>query len=370
MRSGQFNEEPGSDILRFVHQLERLRFVVAIGFCLLIFGNLNAQDASDSENHAGHVPVITGAIGYIHTVNGGVTTLGPLINPVLLVPFGSHVLLESRTDFIGSFQRENQTTGPFTGKVFKSVDYAQVDWLANSHVIATAGKYLLPFGLYNERLSPVWVSNFQDGPITLAIGTLTSGAGDGIMLRGVATQKPSYTVQYSAYFSALSTINQLEAARTAGGDASIYLTHAHLEIGTSYQRFLQDHEINNVAAYVSWQPSAAPVDLKAEYDYSYNGNGYWIDTAYLFNRLPIPAFFQRFQAVGRLQQFFPLNGGGNFLPRVNTQRMDVGLNYYIRDNFRVISSYGRTFSSQRDANIWHAGFTYRFTLPIWPERKK
>jgi len=121
---------------------------------------------------------------------------------------------------------------------------------------------------------------------------------------------------------------------------------------------------------VAWQPNTVPVDLKAEYDYSYNGNGYWLETAYRFEKLQIPSFFRRIQVVGRMQQFFPLNGGGNSLPTVNTQRFDFALNYYFRDNFRVISSYGRTFSSQRDANIWNVGLTYRFVWPLWPERKK
>ena len=331
---------------------------------------MSAQSANDDENHAGHIPVLSGGIAYVHNVNGGVTSLEPQINPVLLVPFGSHVLLESRAEFIGFFQRENQTSGPFKGQVFKNVDYAQLDWLANTHVMVAAGKYLLPFGIYNERLAPVWVRNLLDQPIDSNIGVETSGAGDGLMLRGVVTEKPSYAVQYTAYFSARSDINQLQAARTAGYDASIFLTHPRLEIGTSYQRFLQDHEINNVAAYVSWQPPAIPLDLKAEYDYSYNGNGYWLESAYDFNRLPIPSILRRVQAVGRMQQFFPLNGGGNGLPGVNTQRFDFGLNYYFRDDLRFMSSYGRTFSSQRDANVWNLGLTYRFVLPLWPERKK
>jgi len=79
-------------------------------------------------------------VGYIHNVNGGITALEPQINPVLLVPFGSHVLLGSRASFFGFFQRQNGTSGPYKGKVFNSVDYAQVDWLANSHVMATVGK--------------------------------------------------------------------------------------------------------------------------------------------------------------------------------------------------------------------------------------
>ena len=65
----------------------------------------------------------------------------------------------------------------------------------------------------------------------------------------------------------------------------------------------------------------------------------------------------------------PLHGGGNSLPGVNQQRFDVGLNYNLRDNLRMVSSYGRSFSSTRDANVWNIGFTYRFTLPLWPEKE-
>jgi hypothetical protein len=332
--------------------------------------HLTAQDVQSSENHAQYVPAISGGLGYIHNVNGGVTSLIPQINPVLLVPFGSHVLLESRTSFTGFFERRDLTSGPFTGKVFKSVDYAQVNWLANTHVIATAGRFLLPFGLYSDRLGPLWIRNLQDSPITAPIGTRTSGSGDGFMMRGVVAQKASYSVQYTAYFSALSNINELQSGRAAGGDASIYLPRARLEVGTSYQRLLQDHQINSVATYVSWQPSSVPLDIKAEGDYSYNGRGYWIESAYLFRQLPIPPIFQRTQVVGRMQQFFPTNGGGNSLPGVNTNRFDVGLNYYFRDDLRFVSSYGRTFSSQGNANIWNVGFTYRFLFPLWPGRTR
>lgn len=330
----------------------------------------NAQDAHVQETHAGYIPVISGGGGYIHNVNGGVTTLLPQINPILLVPFGRHVLLESRTDFSGFFQRQDQTSGPFKGKVFKTVDFAQIDWLANSHAIVSAGKYLLPFGLYNERLVPVWIRNLQDSPVTAAIGTRNSGAGDGIMLRGVAVQTSKYSIQYSSYFSARSNINQLQAARTAGGDASIFLTQPRLEAGVSYQRFLQQRNINSVATYISWQPRAMPLDLKAEGDFSYNGRGYWIEAAYRLQQMNIPTVVRRVQVVTRMQQFFPLHGGGNSLPAVDTHRVDFGLNYYLRDDLRFVSSYGRSFSSQGNANVWNIGATYRFLFPLWPGRSK
>ena len=348
---------------------KRLYPTAFLALTIMLCVRARAQESEAIENHAGYIPAISGGAGYIHNVDGGVTSLEPQINPVLLVPFGSHVLLESRTDFTGFFQRENLTSGPFTGKVFKNVDYAQVNWLANTHVIATAGRYLLPFGLYNERLGAIWIRNLQDTPITATVGTRTSGSGNGFMLRGVALQKPSYTIQYPSYFSTRSNINQLQSARVAGGDASIYLTREHLEIGTSYQRFLQNQNINSVATYLSWQPSST-IDIKAEGDYSHNGRGYWIESAYLFQQLPLPSFFRKFQPVGRVQQFFPLNGGGNGVPGVTTNRFDLGLNYYVRDDLRFISSYGRSFSSNGNANVWNVGFTYRFLFPIWPARKK
>ena len=203
-----------------------------------------------------------------------------------------------------------------------------------------------------------------------AIGTRSTGSGDGIQYRGIVVQKPAYSIHYSAYFSAHYNETQLQAARAAGGDASIFLPRARLEIGTSYQRFLENRHINSVGTYVSWQPRQVPVDLKAEFDASYNGRGYWIETAYNFTQLPVPQLVRRTQVVGRMQQFFALNGGGNSLPQVDSQRFDFGLNYQFRDDLRFISSYGRTFSSQRNANVWNVGFTYRFLLPLWPGRSK
>jgi hypothetical protein len=340
-------------------------YLYTLILCGITYAHLAAQDSNEETNHAGHVPIISGGFGYIHNVNGGVPTLMPQIDPVLVAPFGRRFLLESRTDFTGVFQREDLTSGPYKGSVFTSVDYAQLDWLVNTHVMPVGGKYLLPFGLYNERLGPIWVKNLQDPPFTVSIGTRTSGAGDGLLLRGVAVQTPTLSTQYSAYYSVHCGVEQLQSARTAGGDVSVFFSRPRFEIGTSYQRFLESRHINNSAVYISWQPLEASLDVKSEYDYSYFGSGYWIEGAYRLDRLSLPSLIQKVQFVGRMQQVFPHNGGGNGIPQVRTDRFDAGLNYYLRDNLRIISSYARSFSSQRNANVWDVGFTYRFTIPLW-----
>ncbi len=341
------------------------RWLLTIVLTCVIVHQVDAQDSADSGNNAGHAPVIQGGAGYVHNVSGGAPTLEPQIDPVLLIAFGRHFLLESRTDFTGFFQRQDQTSGPFTGKVFKTVEYAQIDWLANTHATVVGGRYLLPFGLYNERLEPIWIRNLQDSPLTASVGTRTTGAGDGLMVRGVALQRPAISAQYSVYGSAHSGINQFDSARTAGMDASVFLPGKRLEVGSSWQRFLENRHITSGAFYLSWQPPSTGLDVKAEQDISYFGHGYWIEAAYRESRMSLPQFARSLQPVVRMQQFFPSNGGGNGLPRVRTERFDFGVNYYLRDNLRLLSSYGRSFESQRNLNIWNLGLTYRFTIPLW-----
>jgi hypothetical protein len=342
-----------------------------LAVCLLVFTlKLSAQDAGADSTHAGYVPVLTGTIAYVYSVTGGIPTVEPQINPLLLLPLGSHVLVESRAEFTGFFQRRNGTSGDYTGEVFKTVDYAQIDWLANTHATVVAGKYILPFGLYPERFASLWIENFQDLPIDYSIGTRTSGTGVGGQLRGVVVQRDSCSVQYAAYYSAHSGVNQLSAARTAGGDASIYFPNRHIEFGTSYQRYLEPRKINSGTGYMSWQPPQAPLDLKAEYDRSFNGQGYWIEGAYMLSQVPVAnSFFRNVQVAARMQQFFPLNGGGNGVPGVQTERPEIALNYYLRDGLRFVSGYGRQFTATQDHNIWNVGFTYRFVWPLWPGRK-
>jgi len=329
-----------------------------------------AAARGDDNTHAGYVPVVSGSMGYVYNVQGGVPTLLPQINPVLLLPLGSHLLFESRTDFTGFFERRDETSGDYSGKIYKTVEFVQLDWLANTHVIPVAGRFILPFGLYPERLEPLWISNLQDLPIDYEIGTRTSGAGVGPQLRGVAVETSNFNVQYTAYYSVHTNVTQLQASRTAGGDASIYFPAIHAEFGSSYQRFLDNRQINSEAAYVTWQPVHTPFDVKAEYDHSYNGQGYWIEGSAMLSGIPVAnSFFKRAQVVGRDEFFDPLHGGGNGVPTRVTKRGEAGLNYYLGDDWRLISSYGRQFNSGRNDNLWNFGFTYRFIWPLGRERK-
>jgi hypothetical protein len=349
--------------------------LLALPLCILL-GSIAgaAQDDLAAHTTAGYVPVISGAFAYIQNTSGGVQSLVPQIVPLLLAPMGHSLLLESRVEFTGFFQRESSPSGAFSGrfagKVYKTVDYAQLDWLADSHATVVAGRFILPFGLYSERLAPVWIRNLQDMPLTYSIGTHPYGAADGVMLRGVAASLPSASIQYSAFISAHCSTDELQAVRAAGGDTSIFVPSKRVEVGLSYQRTLEGYQINNEAAYLSWQPQRASVDLKAEYDRNHFGDGYWIEAAHIPQQFPVaPNVFRHVQLVGRMEQFFVRNGGGNGLARVNEKRPEAGLNFQIRDDWKLEASYGRLFSQSGNSNTWNFGFTYRFIWPLWPGRK-
>jgi hypothetical protein len=48
------------------------------------------------------------------------------------------------------------------------------------------GYFLIPFGTYNERLTPLWISNLQDAPLIYSLGNVGSGSGTGGEIRGSA----------------------------------------------------------------------------------------------------------------------------------------------------------------------------------------
>jgi len=349
------------------HKMKTWLLAGCLLFCALKTG---AQDTEADSTHAGYVPVISGAAGFVDSVNGGTTTLLPAIDPVLLLPIGSHVLGEAKGDFVGVFSRRNGN-GDFTGQVFSALDYAQLDWLANTHAMVVGGKYIVPFGLVSERVVPIWIDAFQNLPISFSVGTQTSGFGVGGELRGVATQNDTFSVQYAAYYSAHSGVDQFTSSHTIGFDASAYFPTHRIEVGTSYNRFQDDPKhVNNEAAYFVWQPTQLPLDIKAEWDHGYYGQGYWIQAAYVLSQIPVAnRFFRNVELAGRMQQAFPDHGGGHGIPGIQTERPGVALNYYIRDNWRIVSSYERNFTSTKDANLWTIGFTYRFVWPLWPGRK-
>lgn len=312
------------------------------------------------------VPIFSAGTAFVTNVEGGAPHLEPLIAPVVLVPIGDRWLIESRATFESDFSQAPGSSD-FRGEVEKEVDYAQLDFIVNRYLTISAGRYLTPFGIYNERLYPVWIRDLQSDPLILPIGVGPSNAGTGVMTRGGFAIHPKVNLNYAAYFSTLVTASPMDSSRFAGGRVGIFLPAQRFEVGGSFQHLLQDERSNSFGFHFAWQPPPLPLDLRAEYARSKQGSGYWIESAYRLSQVPVwHDVLRKTQVVARVQQYFTGELPNDALPPVNTQQFEFGLNYYFRDDFRAVSSYGRQFSSQGNENVWTIGLTYRFVLPLWP----
>lgn len=357
--------------LSFLHRKAALASwqgsVVSLAAAVLWVFALACSASAQTTETDKPVPILTGNFGTFSFVSAGHNVIDSQINPVLLLPLGDRWLIESRAEFEGEFQRP-AGGGPYGGPVGKHVDYAQLDFIANRYVTVTAGRFLTPFGIFNERLYPVWIRFLQPDPLILAIRTAPS---DGVMFRGGLPVSAQANLNYALYVSTTSIgIGSVDSERHVGGRVGFFLPGPRLEVGGSWQRTMQDFRKNAFGFHMGWQPTALPLSVRAEYARSYEGSGYWAEGAY---RLSQAGFWhkamRRTELVARAQQFWVGAVGANAeadldLPGANTREADFGVNYFFRDGLKGIASYGRQFSAEGNFNQWSFGVAYRFLIPL------
>jgi hypothetical protein len=337
------------------------RFASALrlaGVLLVLSGNLAA---------AQDVPIVSGALGFFDSKNTGVNFFQPVAAPVVVAPLGKHFLAEARFDLRGVYIPQNGTSGPYQGSFVGTTQYLQLDYLASRRITFTAGRFLTPFGTYNERLSAIWIAKLQDGPLIFPIGTRTTGSSNGVMVRGALFANPTIHVNYIGYFSASSNATQFQAGRAAGYRFDFYFPSKRVELGTSYGRFLQGTHNNSTGFHFWWQPWRFPLEVRSEYAHGAHAQGYWIENAYRLSQWKGPdSLFGRLEPVFRLQQTFRNSPGpGDGLPAANTTQVDFGLDYHLPHEVRLNGSYSRKLSAAGNGNIWDISLTYRFLFPMW-----
>ena len=230
-----------------------------------------AQERSDEDVKP--VPLLTGSVGFISNFSGGQPDLHPIATPLVLVPIGQRWVFETRATFENDLVQLPGRSGFHGGPVQKEVEYAQLDFIANSCVTITVGRFLTPFGIFNERLYPVWIRNLQSDPLILPIGIGPSNASTGGMIRGGFKARPQFNINYAVYFSALSTTSPVDSDRFAGVRTGIFIPKARLEMGGSFQHLLEQERSNLFGFHAIWQPTLLPLDIRGEYANSKRGSG-------------------------------------------------------------------------------------------------
>jgi hypothetical protein len=123
-----------------------------------------------------------------------------------------------------------------------------------------AGRYLTPFGIYRERLHPLWIRNLQMEPILFS---LNANSGNGGMLRGSAPLSNRVDVTYSTYFSAASTNPQMPSDKQAGARTSLFWPNRGLEVGASYSDTMSGIKHKMLGGDFTWIVKRSPLVIRA-----------------------------------------------------------------------------------------------------------
>ncbi len=332
----------------------------ALMLALCVPCSLGAQDT----------PLLSGGVGFFTNTTGGNTAYTPVVEPLLAAPVGRRLLVESRALLLESFTPQGGGQTGYNHSHFIALNYLQADYTPSPHLTVVAGSYLVPFGTYNERLSPIWIGNFQDAPLSTTLGLMATGTGVGGQLRGSLIARPGWSVDYAGWFSARSGDQQFQSERSSGIRANLYLPPRRLELGASYGRLLQGTRESFFGAHLWWATPDSAFRLRSEFDRGAHAQGYWMEASYRLQAFGgADSVVGRLQPVFRMQQTFRRDQTEtDNLPLVNTQQADFGLDYNLPHEVRILTSYSRQFSS-RTENIWETGIVYRFLFPAWKGRK-
>ena len=115
-----------------------------------------------SAQVGGHDALLTGYGTTAYTGSLGDTFVNGFsasMSPILLYTMGSDFLFEAEVEF----ELEEGATAA-------NLEYAQVDYQGLENLQLVAGKFLLPFGVFGERLHPSWVNKLPTMPLLFGHG--------------------------------------------------------------------------------------------------------------------------------------------------------------------------------------------------------
>lgn len=335
-----------------------MELCIALAASVALGPPLHAQPTADAHSES-PIPVITGDFNFQSTFQPGMKMLMPEFDPVLLLPIGNKLLIESEYDMSTDLTDIGGQWSPAV--VNHGMEYLQLNYIVHPNLTLTVGRFLTPFGIFRERLHPMWIRNIAADPL---IFPMDDNSSNGAMARGAARLSNGVNLTYATYFSALTRNNQLQSDRRAGGRASVFFPDKRFEIGVSYARVLSDTHYGMIGGDITWSPKQIPVDFRAEFEQTTQlGKGYWVEAAYHLNHLGRAAFFRNSLLAMRQEQYWIPTVAQTLvtgLPDRSTTAPTLAWTYTLYKGVRFNASYGRNFAPTENHNIWTVGLTYRF----------
>lgn len=167
---------------------------IAIGFTLLLAlsFSVNAQDTTSTfdrqvaQNNSGNIDTKPGKSkmmlrGYYHTGFEN-TTVGDESNSKFVPGSIAPILMYRQNDRL-FFEAEFE--GEFEDGEFEwGLEYADISYVLNDYMTVRAGKFILPFGTFMEKLHPAWINRLATRPLGFGEDGIAPMSDVGVELRG------------------------------------------------------------------------------------------------------------------------------------------------------------------------------------------
>lgn len=113
--------------------------------------------------------------------------VGSAFAPIFLFKHSDKLMFEAELEFV----LENN-------QLEIGLEYADMMYVLNKNMTVRAGKFLLPFGTFMERLHPSWINRLSTRPLGFGHDGIAPGSGIGVELRGAFDLGKS-KLNYSLY---------------------------------------------------------------------------------------------------------------------------------------------------------------------------
>ncbi len=262
--------------------VKRCTVGIAVLFALGIGGpQLEAQQTAGDRVLPSNQVVTSGygTVGYgIRTQGQNENAFNSSVSPVFLFQFQDRVLFEAEFEF--ELKEGVTETG---------LEFAQLDFIANDYLTLVGGKFLLPFGVFGERLHPTWINKFATKPPIFGHDVTSFGVEPllpvltdlGVMARGTFASGSAqlslnvYVVQGPSVEDATAAIPELEFPASSGDNNTGKMVGGRLDLAIRpwielNLSFLNgDYDEQNVMDFTAWNVAgefrSANFELRGEF---------------------------------------------------------------------------------------------------------
>jgi opacity protein-like surface antigen len=319
---------------------------------------IRAQDGGTQRIVPTNNTVISGygTVGYAYRTQGdNENEYTASINPIFLFQFQDRILFEAEWEF----ELEEGVTE--TG-----LEYAQLDWIVSDNLVLVGGKYLIPFGVFGERIHPSWINKLTTAPPIYGHHVTEFGRPPllpvltdvGLMARGVV-RPGRFEIGLNAYVTngpaveegATELIPELEFPASSGDNNTNKMVGGRLDLvlppwaELNFSIMNGDYDDNNVLDFTAWNVAAELRRSGFEFRGEYIQTRQEIETVNGFPTVRRHGFFSQlayrwreWEPVVRWTQIFDDKLDGATIEE-GAWQVALGLDYWFSPSIAVMVAY-------------------------------